>query len=118
MAPVFGRNCAAHRLPIALVLDLESSGSEKCMFMMLSAHLQQLSQHVDNVVPQPEHSSQFDARPVDRRAHHGAGAEPRGWTFHAVASADTCDEGPAGQQRLRERQRDARCGARGPTTAP
>ena len=34
------------------------------------------------------------ARPVDRRAHHGAGAEPRGWTFHAVASADTCDEGP------------------------
>ena len=74
MAPVFGRNCAAHRLPISLVLDLDSSGSEQCMFMMLSAHLQQLSQHVDDVVPQPAHISQIKARSVERamRASHGA----------------------------------------------
>ena len=65
MAPVFGRNCATHRLPIALVLDLESSGSEKCMFMMLSAHLQQLSQQVDDIVPQPAHTSQINVRSVE-----------------------------------------------------
>jgi hypothetical protein len=62
MAPVFGRNCAAHHLEIALVLDLDRSGSEKCMFMMLSAHLQQLSQHVDDVVPHPAHTSQIKVR--------------------------------------------------------
>ena len=74
MAPVFGRNCAAHRLPIALVLDLDSSSFEKCMFMMLSAHLQQLSQHWDDVVPQPAHTSQIKARSVERAVvvSHGA----------------------------------------------
>ena len=74
MAPVFGRNCATHRLPIALVLDLDSSGSEKCMFMKLSAHLQQLSQHMEDIVPQPAHNSQIKAQSVERAvaASHGA----------------------------------------------
>ena len=74
MAPEFGRNYAAHHLLIALVLDLGSSGSEKCMFMKLSAHLQQLSQHVDDIVPQPVHTSQIKARSVERAmsASHGA----------------------------------------------
>jgi hypothetical protein len=85
MAPVFGRNCAAHRLPIALVLDLDSSGSEQCMFMMLSAHLQQLSLHVDDVVPQPAHISQIKARSVERamRASHGT----TGWACQAAGDA-------------------------------
>jgi hypothetical protein len=50
MAPVFGRVCTAHRLPIVLVLDLNSSGSETSVFMKLSVHLQQLSQHIIDVV--------------------------------------------------------------------
>jgi hypothetical protein len=66
MAPIFGRVCAAHRLPTVLVLDLDSSGSEPPMLMKLSSHLQQLSQHIIDVVPQPAHNSQSVARSVER----------------------------------------------------
>ena len=62
MTPVLGRVCAAHRLLRAQVLDLDSSGSETPMFMKLSAHLQQLSQHIIDVVPHPAHNSQIKAR--------------------------------------------------------
>ena len=75
MAPVFGRKCATHRLPIALALDLDSSGSEKCMFMKISAHLQQLSQHVDDIVPQPAHNSQIKARSVEGAVAGEVGSE-------------------------------------------
>jgi hypothetical protein len=62
MTPASGQVCAAHRFPTALVLDLHSSGSETPIFMKLSAHLQQLSQHIIDVDPHPAHNSQIKAR--------------------------------------------------------
>ena len=65
MTPVLGRVCAAHRLLRAQVLDLDSSGSETPMFMKLSDHLQQLTQHIDHDVPLPAHRSQSAVRSVE-----------------------------------------------------
>ena len=73
MAPVFGRNCAVHRLPIALVLDLDSSGSETTVFMKPSDDLQQLLQHIGDVVPQPANTSQIKARSSEQAV---CGSEP------------------------------------------
>ena len=73
MPPVYGRIFAAHHLPTAWELGLDCSGSTTPMFMKVSAHLQQLSQHIIDVVPQPAHKSQSVARSVERamRAIHG-----------------------------------------------
>ena len=85
MTPVSGRVCAAHHLPTALVLDLDSSGSETPMFMMLSDHLLQLSQHIGDVVPQPAHTSQIKARSVERAA--GVSQGTTGWLCKAAGDA-------------------------------
>ena len=85
MTPVSGRVCAAHHLPTALVLDLDSSGSETPMFMMLSDHLLQLSQHIGDVVPQPAHTSQIKARSVERAV--GASHSTTGWVCKAACDA-------------------------------
>ena len=46
---------------------------EMPMFMKLSAHLQQLSRHIGDIVPLPAHTSQSGARSVERAlgASHG-----------------------------------------------
>ena len=55
------------------------------MFLKLRDDLQQLSQHIDDVVPQPAHTSQIRARSVERamRASHGA----TGWACKAAGDA-------------------------------
>ena len=85
MTPVLGQVYAAHRLPTAQVLDQDSSGSDMCMFMKLFSDLQQLSQHIDDVIPQPAHNSQSSASSVERAmgASHGA----TGWTCKAPGRA-------------------------------
>ena len=101
MTPVFGRVCAAHRLPTALVLDLDSSGSEAPMFMKLTDALQRLMQQVEDAVPQPEHKSQMGARSVVQamRASHGTA----GWACKAVSDeADLVRRTSARRGRHRE----------------
>jgi hypothetical protein len=73
MTTVIGRICAAYRLPTAQELVLDSSGSETPMFMKLPHHLQQLSHHIEDIVPQPAHNSQIIVRSVERAvgASHG-----------------------------------------------
>ena len=74
MAPVLWLACAAHHLPTAWVLHLDSSGSETTLFMKLRDDLQQLLQHIGNVVPQPAHICQSAARSAERAmaVSHGA----------------------------------------------
>ena len=53
--------------------------------MKLSAHLQQLSQHIGDVVPQPAHTSQIKARSVERAV--GASHGTTGWVCKAAGDA-------------------------------
>ena len=85
MTSVTSQVYAAHRLLTSWELDLECSGRWVPMIMKLPHHLQHLSQHIGDAVPQPAHISQIKARSVERamRASHGAA----GWACKA--------EGPA-----------------------
>ena len=65
LASVSSQVCAAHRLPSASELDLDSSGHEPPVLMKLSHHLLWLSHHIGDDVPQPEHKSQSGARSVE-----------------------------------------------------
>ena len=82
MAPVVGRVCAAHRLPTAWELDLCSSDLRTPKYLKL----RQLSQHIDDVVPQPAHKSQSVERSVKRamRASYGATGWARKVAGHAA----------------------------------
>ena len=66
MAPVLGLVCAAHHLTRAWALHLDSSGTnmgtKTTLFMKLRDDLQQLSQHIGDVVPQSAHTSQIEAQ--------------------------------------------------------
>ena len=50
--------------------------------MKLTDHLQQLSQHIDAIVPQPEHKSQLGAASVERAM--GASHGTAGWARKAA----------------------------------
>ena len=72
MAPVLGLDCAAHHLPRAWVLHLDSRGSETTVFMKLSDDLQLLShQHDDDVPQQPNgravSRASCESKPRDQR---------------------------------------------------
>ena len=79
------RVCAAHMLEIARQHEPRTSALGYLMFLRPRDDLQQLSQHIGNVVPQPAHISQIKARSVERamRASHGA----TGWACQAAGDA-------------------------------
>ena len=85
MTSVTSQVSTAHRLLTSWELDLECSGRRGPMIMKLPHHLQQLSQHIGDAVPQPAHISQIKARSVERamRASHGA----TGWACQAAGDA-------------------------------
>ena len=85
MAGVGGRICAAHRLPKAREQEPSSSGCSDAMYLMPRDDLQQLSQHIDDIVPQPEHTNQTGAQSVEQamRASHGTA----GWACKAAGRA-------------------------------
>ena len=85
MAWVGGRVCAAHMFPTARERESCTSVLEDLMFLRPRDDLQQLSQHIGNVVPQPAHISQIKARSVERamRASHGT----TGWACQAAGDA-------------------------------
>ena len=74
--------CAAHRLPSAPELDMDSSGHEPPVLMKLSHHLLWLSHHIGDDVPQPAHKSQSGARSVERAV--GASHGTTGWACKAA----------------------------------
>ena len=51
--------CAAYRLLVAWELDRDGSGLNVPMFLKPTDHLEQLSQHLGDVIPQPAHISQI-----------------------------------------------------------
>ena len=73
MASLIGRVCAAYRLQTAQELGLDSSGLKTPEYLKFSLALQQLSQHMSVVVPQPEQTSQSSASSIERAvgASHG-----------------------------------------------
>ena len=70
MASFTSQVCAVHRLPTVQEIDLDGSQLNASVFMKLS---QKLLQHIDNIVPQPAHSSHLVAWSVERavRASYG-----------------------------------------------
>ena len=82
MPSAMWRVCAAHRLLTARDLGLACCGLKTPGFLKLWLALQQLSQHIGDVVPQPEPKSQTGARSVERamRASHGTA----GWACKAA----------------------------------
>ena len=83
MARVCRRICATHHLQIRWELEPDSRGSKRLMLMKLSAHLQQLSQHIGDIVPQPAHTSQSVVVSVERAM--GASHGTNGWAYQAAS---------------------------------
>lgn len=73
MTSMCARIYAAHHLPTARALGLDSCGSVTPMFMKLTDALQQLSHQIIDDVPQPELKSQMVEWSVERAtgASHG-----------------------------------------------
>ena len=85
MVWVGGRICAAHRLPTAGEHESSSSRLIYPMFLMPRDDLEQLSQHIDDDIPQPAHTSHSAARSVERAM--GAGHGLTGWVCKAASAA-------------------------------
>ena len=79
------RVCAAHMLEIAREHEPRTSALGDLMFLRPRDDLQQLSQHIGDVIPQPAHTSQIKARSVERAM--GASYSATGWTCKAVGDA-------------------------------
>ena len=79
------RVCAVHLLPTAREHEPCISALGDFMFLRPRDDLQQLSQHIGDVIPQPAHTSQIKARSVERAM--GASHSATGWTCKAAGDA-------------------------------
>ena len=85
MAWADGRDCAAHMLPIAWEHEPRASNLGDLMFLRPRDDLEQPSQYIDDVVPQPAHTSQIKARSIERAM--GASHSATGWACKAADDA-------------------------------